>query len=84
MADNPPPVDECTCIWDNARQIRLIILALNELLPGVACLNSACPTGEPIPHMASDGGNHPHPYGLIETSSHEWRKKRRKAFSKAK
>lgn len=60
---------------DSDRQLRLVMFALNELMPGVVCLNSTCPTGETVPHMASDGGNHPHPYGLIQTSTHEWRRK---------
>jgi hypothetical protein len=60
---------------DTERQVKLITIALNELLPGIACLDSACPTGLPVPHMASDSGNHPHPYGVISTKTHQWREK---------
>jgi hypothetical protein len=59
------------------RQVRLIIIALNEMRPGIACLDTRCPQAlvSGVPHMASDGGNHPHPYGLISAKTHEWRRK---------
>jgi hypothetical protein len=48
---------------DSERQLRLMMLALNDFMPGIVCLNSTCPTGEPVPHMANDSGPHPEPAG---------------------
>ena len=62
---------------DSDRQIRLLMLMMSDLRPGSVCMNSSCQTGEPVPHMANDGGNHPHPYGLIESETHHWKRKRR-------
>lgn len=45
------------------RQLRLALMMLSELAPGSVCLDSACSSGLPPPHMANDGGPHPHPYG---------------------
>ncbi len=62
---------------DTDRQIRLIMLMMSELKPGSVCMDTSCPQAQEagMPHMANDGGNHPHPYGLISTSSYEWRRK---------
>lgn len=49
---------------DPDRQLRLIMLQLAEQWPGLVCMDSSCQTGEPVPHMANDAGNHPHPYSL--------------------
>ncbi len=49
---------------DSDRQIRLMMFMLHELAPGCVCMDSACPTGESVPHMANDAGNHPHPYSV--------------------
>lgn len=46
------------------RQQRLMMLALDDLLPGVICVDTQCPTGLPTPHMANDNGPHPCPYGV--------------------
>lgn len=46
------------------RQVRLVMFMLDELAPGCVCLDSACPTGENVPHMANDSGPHPRPYGM--------------------
>jgi hypothetical protein len=63
---------------DTDRQLRLVMFMLSALRPGCVCMNTACPLAEfsPVPHMANDGGPHPHPYGLIESPTHEWRRKR--------
>lgn len=45
-------------------QLGQIMLMLSELAPGCACLDTSCPTGDYVPHMATDGRNHPRPYGL--------------------
>lgn len=58
----------------DTRQANLIMLMLSEIRPGCVCLDTMCPEG-PVPHMANDNGRHPHPYGVIETRTHEWRRK---------
>jgi hypothetical protein len=45
----------------------LMMLMLASIEPGCVCMDTTCPTGEVVPHMANDGGNHPHPWGLIPT-----------------
>jgi hypothetical protein len=62
---------------DLPRQMRLMMFALNETKPGIICMDSACPAAavSGVPHMANDGGPHPHPYGMISTPTHEWRRK---------
>lgn len=57
------------------RQQRLIMMMLSEIRPGCVCLDTRCKTDQRVPHMANDGGPHPHPYGVIETGTHEWRRK---------
>jgi hypothetical protein len=59
------------------RQLRQVMLVLAELAPGCVCMDTTCPMTQQsgVPHMATDSGPHPHPYGLIETSSHGWRRK---------
>jgi hypothetical protein len=61
------------------RQLNLIMFMLNDLAPGCVCFDSRCPEASilRVPHMANDHGPHPHPYGVIESQTHEWRKKRR-------
>lgn len=49
---------------DPDAQLSQVMLMLSELAPGCVCLDSACPTGDYVPHMATDGRNHPRPYGL--------------------
>ena len=58
-------------------QLDQVMLMLSELAPGCVCLDTKCPAGQMygFPHMATDGGPHPHPYGLISTRTHEWRRK---------
>ena len=53
------------------------MMMMNDLRPGSVCMDTTCPHALEwgIPHMANDGGNHPHPYGLISTRSHEWRRR---------
>jgi hypothetical protein len=63
--------------YEDRRQLRLVMMALNEVLPGIVCFDTTCRQGV-VPHMASDGADHPHPYGVIESPTHEWRKKRRR------
>jgi hypothetical protein len=45
-----------------------MMVLLDELAPGSVCLNSTCPTGIAVPHMANDNGPHPRPYGEREAS----------------
>jgi hypothetical protein len=56
------------------RQARLMMFMLANIRPGCVCMDTSCPAGE-VPHMANDGGPHPHPFGVIETNTHEWRRK---------
>jgi hypothetical protein len=58
------------------RQLQLVMMMLSDIRPGCVCLDTSCPTGWRVPHMATDGAGHPHPYGVIETATHEWRRKR--------
>ena len=62
-----------------ARQMRLLMFILAEVRPGCVCMDTSCPVAAQagVPHMANDSGPHPHPYGVIETETHEWRRKRR-------
>lgn len=59
------------------RQLQLVMMHLSEEWPGLVCLDWTCPSGEVIPHMANDGGPHPHPYGLkpplSATARRKWR-----------
>jgi len=60
------------------RQLNLIMFAINDQLPGIVCCDTQCKEctpWNPVPHMANDHGNHPHPYGVIETSTHKWVRK---------
>ena len=61
-----------------ARQTRLMMLMLAEIRPGCVCTDTKCPAAplSGVPHMANDGAPHPHPYGVIDTPTHEWRRKR--------
>jgi hypothetical protein len=59
---------------DSDRQLSLLMMMISEMKPGSVCLNTKCLTREVVPHMANDGGNHPHPYGVISTPTHEWRR----------
>jgi hypothetical protein len=57
------------------RQLGLVMMMMADIRPGSVCLDTSCPTGLIIPHMATDGLNHPHPYGMISTPRYEWRRK---------
>ena len=59
---------------DLIRQLNLLMFMMNEVKPGCVCLDSRCPAGV-VPHMANDDGPHPHPYGVISSHTHEWRRK---------
>ncbi len=50
------------------------MLMLSLIRPGCVCMDTTCQAG-PVPHMANDMGPHPHPYGLVETTAYEWRRK---------
>ena len=57
------------------RQLTQVMLMLSELAPGSVCLDTKCATGQRVPHMATDGMGHPHPFGLISSPTHEWRRR---------
>ena len=59
---------------ETTRQLRQLMIMFAEIRPGSVCMDTRCQAG-PVPHMATDGGPHPHPYGLISTRTHEWRRK---------
>ena len=59
------------------RQNHLMMMMLAEIRPGCVCMDTRCPQAPMagVPHMANDGGPHPHPYGVISDKTHEWRRK---------
>ena len=62
---------------EQERQLRLVMHMIAELAPGSVCMDSSCPQSgwSGMPHMANDGGPHPRPYGVVETTTHEWRRR---------